>query len=232
MRECIPRRPELRESCKLLGFEIVGELMEHNFLVRDKLKGWIKQLEHEISQRPQSKHVPHLYAFGRVAEQYLQALAPFARALEHIVRRGGQGDGDDEPDSAGPKRSADERDGSKDTAKFFHDELSSCSTMAAELTTIEADVRTMLNTAKELSTLYRTIQEEQSNRVLQLLTVVTTSVLPAQFMSGLYGMNFDAMPELHWRWKMGGVGFSGYTIWWVIVVTSVGLIVNWFRKNT
>ena len=104
--------------------------------------------------------------------------------------------------------------------------------MAAELTTIEADVRTMLNTAKELSTLYRTIQEEQSNRVLQLLTVVTTSVLPAQFMSGLYGMNFDAMPELHWRWKMGGVGFSGYTIWWVIVVTSVGLIVNWFRKNT
>ena len=53
-----------------------------------------------------------------------------------------------------------------------------------------------------------------------------------RFMSGLYGMNFDAMPELHWRWKMGGVGFSGYTIWWVIVVTSVGLIVNWFRKNT
>ena len=29
---------ELRESCKLLGFEIVGELMEHNFLVRDKLR--------------------------------------------------------------------------------------------------------------------------------------------------------------------------------------------------
>ena len=144
----------------------------------------------------------------------------------------GQGGGDDEPDSAGAKRGADERDGSKDTGKFFEAEMSSCSTMAAELTTIESDVRTMLNTSKELSNLYRTIQEEQSNRVLQLLTVVTTSVLPAQFMSGLYGMNFDSMPELHWRWKMGGVGFSGYTIWWVIVVTSVGLIVNWFRRNT
>ena len=231
MRECIPRRPELRESCKLLGFEIVGELMEHNFLVRDKLKGWIKQLEHEISQRPQARHVPHLYAFGRVAEQYLQALAPFARALEDIVEAGG----DDEPGAAGAGA-----EGGAGAGKFFHDEMQSCSTMSAELTTIEADVRTMLNAANELSTLYRTMQEEQSNRVLQLLTVVTTSMLPAQFMTGLYGMNFategddpqSLMPEHHWHWRWFGVGFSGYTVWWVIVVTSVGCILNWFRKNT
>ena len=112
--------------------------------------------------------------------------------------------------------------------------------MSAELTTIEADVRTMLNAANELSTLYRTMQEEQSNRVLQLLTVVTTSMLPAQFMTGLYGMNFategddpqSLMPEHHWHWRWFGVGFSGYTVWWVIVVTSVGCILNWFRKNT
>ena len=100
----------------------------------------------------------------------------------------------------------------------------------AELTTIESDVRTMLNTSKELSLLYRTMQEENANRVLSLLTVVTTAVLPAQFMSGLYGMNFEYMPELAWHFKIGDAGFSGYTFWWIIVLTSVLSILRCFRR--
>ena len=60
--------------------------------------------------------------------------------------------------------------------------------------------------------------------MLHLLTVVTTAVLPAQFMSGLYGMNFERnFPELGWAY--------GYPAWWAVIVTSVSCVLYWFHKN-
>ena len=43
--------------------------MDRNFLIRDKLKGWITQLEHEITTAASSRHVSHIYSFGRLSEQ-------------------------------------------------------------------------------------------------------------------------------------------------------------------
>ena len=50
----------------------------------------------------------------------------------------------------------------------------------------------------------------QADRVLYLLTLVTTVFIPAQFLTGLWGMNFDDMPELHFKY--------GYTMFWLLVV--------------
>ena len=40
-------------------------------------------------------------------------------------------------------------------------------------------------------------------QVLYILTVVTTVFIPAQFLTGLYGMNFAVMPELTWEYVVG-----------------------------
>jgi magnesium transporter len=36
------------------------------------------------------------------------------------------------------------------------------------------------------------------NHVMRLLTVISTIFIPLSFVAGVYGMNFDNMPELHW----------------------------------
>lgn len=54
------------------------------------------------------------------------------------------------------------------------------------------------------------INVPQADRVLYLLTLVTTVFIPAQFLTGLWGMNFDDMPELHFKY--------GYTMFWLLVV--------------
>ncbi|OQR93948.1 CorA Metal Ion Transporter (MIT) Family [Thraustotheca clavata] len=46
---------------------------------------------------------------------------------------------------------------------------------------------------------YRDAKATQMNYVMYTLTIVTTVFLPAQFLTGVYGMNFDYMPELHSR---------------------------------
>lgn len=54
-----------------------------------------------------------------------------------------------------------------------------------------------------LSNLEAVFQAEAANRlnnVMRLLTVISTIFIPLSFIAGIYGMNFDNMPELHWHY--------------------------------
>ena len=59
--------------------------------------------------------------------------------------------------------------------------------------------------------------------MLQLLTIVTTAMVPAQFLSGLYGMNFRHMPETEYKYS--------YPIWWAVVLCSIVAVLFMFRRN-
>ncbi len=38
------------------------------------------------------------------------------------------------------------------------------------------------------------------NEIMKFLTIIGTIFIPLTFIAGVYGMNFQFMPELHWRW--------------------------------
>jgi magnesium transporter len=40
----------------------------------------------------------------------------------------------------------------------------------------------------------------RSNAVIKILTIITTIFMPLTFIVGIYGMNFEHMPELKWEW--------------------------------
>jgi magnesium transporter len=73
------------------------------------------------------------------------------------------------------------------------------------------DVRTHLNQASDdLATLqsvlsdllaaFMSISGHRMNQVMKLLTLVATLFIPLTFLAGVWGMNFERMPELGWRW--------------------------------
>jgi magnesium transporter len=47
---------------------------------------------------------------------------------------------------------------------------------------------------------YLSVQSNRMNEIMKTLTVISTVMLPITFIAGVYGMNFDHMPELHWLW--------------------------------
>jgi magnesium transporter len=47
---------------------------------------------------------------------------------------------------------------------------------------------------------YLSISSHQLNNTMKVLTVITAIFVPLTFIVGIYGMNFDNMPELHWRY--------------------------------
>ncbi|MCK6514821.1 magnesium/cobalt transporter CorA [Myxococcota bacterium] len=61
------------------------------------------------------------------------------------------------------------------------------------------------------------------NEVMQVLTIVATMFIPLTFVVGVYGMNFEHMPELQWRY--------GYPAVWVVMVLMVLGMLVWFRSR-
>lgn len=61
------------------------------------------------------------------------------------------------------------------------------------------------------------------NNVMKALTIVSTIFLPLSFVAGIYGMNFEFMPELDWRY--------GYLFVWLIFILIVGGMLYFFKKR-
>jgi magnesium transporter len=66
-------------------------------------------------------------------------------------------------------------------------------------------------------------QTHRTNEVMRILTLISTIFIPLTFVAGVYGMNFDTMPELQWRW--------GYpAVLGVMALIALGLLL-WFRAT-
>lgn len=70
---------------------------------------------------------------------------------------------------------------------------------------------------------YISLNSHQTNRVMKVLTVITTIFMPLTFIAGIYGMNFQHMPELSWKY--------GYFIT-LILMFLVGFGMSlWFKRK-
>jgi magnesium transporter len=70
---------------------------------------------------------------------------------------------------------------------------------------------------------YMTVMSNRMNRTMHILTVIATIFIPLTFLVGVYGMNFQFMPELGWKY--------GYAAFWGLTVgLGVGMAIYFRRK--
>lgn len=77
-------------------------------------------------------------------------------------------------------------------------------------------------TAAALRDFYHTTMRNRMNEVMEVLTCFATIFLPLTFVAGVYGMNFEYMPELKWR-------ASYPVVCMVFVLTALGMF--WFFRK-
>jgi magnesium transporter len=72
--------------------------------------------------------------------------------------------------------------------------------------------------------IYLSSLSNRLNSVMKVLTIIATIFMPLTFIAGIYGMNFEYMPELKWRW--------GYPfIWLVIVLIGISMVIYFKKKR-
>lgn len=77
-------------------------------------------------------------------------------------------------------------------------------------------------TLSSLVDLYISNNDLRMNDIMKRLTVVSTIFIPLTFLVGVWGMNFDIMPELRWQY--------GYLMAWVVMLI-IGGLVYWYLKR-
>lgn len=76
----------------------------------------------------------------------------------------------------------------------------------------------------QLRELYQSKQDARQNKIMGILTIVTTFFLPLTLITGWYGMNFANMPELKWRY-----GYLSVII--VALIIATGEIIYFKKKK-
>ncbi|MGZ9583178.1 magnesium/cobalt transporter CorA [Paenibacillus marinisediminis] len=107
--------------------------------------------------------------------------------------------------------------GIKDQLAYFtdiHDHLVRLSEMIESNRELTADMRDS----------YIAINSNRMNSIMKTLTVMTSFFIPLTFIASIYGMNFENMPELSWRW--GYFGVLG-----VMAILGSGMIFFLWRKG-
>lgn len=74
-----------------------------------------------------------------------------------------------------------------------------------------------------LMDMYMTTISNKMNEVMKVLTIMASIFIPLTFIAGIYGMNFEYMPELEWK-------YSYFVLWGLMLLIFAGMI-YYFRQK-
>lgn len=81
-----------------------------------------------------------------------------------------------------------------------------------------------MNQVEAVANIFFSMQNHRMNQIMKTLTVVSVIFMPLTFIVGIYGMNFENMPELHYK--------NGYfMVWGLNLVITFGMVLYFKRKN-
>jgi magnesium transporter len=194
------RSPQMRVrrmKADFLAYALVDAMVDGYFPVIEKVGDDLEALEDEVMERPVQATLERLHRIRRLLLQ-----------LHRIQWR--------------------QRDA---IAALWRDEtLPICEAVRVFLRDVHDhafvvldQIETYRDLAVSLMDVYLSAASNRLGEVMKTLTLVATVFIPLTFLVGVYGMNFDYMPELHWRW--------GYPALWAVMLLVAGGIVLWFRRK-
>lgn len=105
----------------------------------------------------------------------------------------------------------------KETHHYYTDLKNNCISILEE-------IESNKNALEGLTNLYYAVQGQRMNEIMKLLTIVSTIFIPLTFIAGIYGMNFEHMPELK-------TPYGYYVTWGVMLLITIGLLIYFKRKG-
>lgn len=75
-----------------------------------------------------------------------------------------------------------------------------------------------------LMDMYMTSISNKMNEVMKVLTIMASIFIPLTFIAGIYGMNFDYIPELHYQ-------HAYFVLWGVMILLFIGMLIYFKRKK-
>jgi magnesium transporter len=180
-----------------LAYALIDAVVDHYFIVADELTDRIGALDAQVLSEPSPDVLQKLHHLKREILGIRKNIAP----LREVVSRLYKGDIDLVNDS---------------TEIYFGD-------IFDHILQVIESVDSHREMLSNLIDLYLSYVSNRTNETMKILTIMTAIFIPISFVAGLYGMNFEIMPEL--KWKYGYVCVLG------LMISIVSSMLLFFRKK-
>ncbi len=177
-----------------LVYLLVDIVVDHYFIITEHISERLEELEADILDRPDEGTLGVLQDFKKDLISLRRAIYPIREAISNLSKE------------------ADE-----DTAKYFRD-------LYDHAIQVSESLETYKDMVSGLKDLYLSSISHQMNKVMQVLTIMATIFIPLTFIAGIYGMNFEVMPELKWKY-----GYFG--VWVLMAIIFIGMLFFFKRKK-
>ena len=187
-----------RHGADYLMYAIVDAIVDNYFPFLERIGEVVEELENEVVAKPTRGTVGRVHAIKRDLLDVRRSVWPLREALNGLLR-------DESPLVH------------KATRLYLRD----CYDHTVQVLDV---VETYRELAGGLMDVYLSSVSNKMNEVMKVLTVIATIFIPLTFIAGVYGMNFEAMPELKLPWAYPAV-------WAVMIVVAVTMLVLFRRKG-
>jgi magnesium transporter len=180
-----------------LAYALVDMLVDGYYPILESLGVRLEDLEDRVSEHPNKVHLAEIHRTRR-------QLLTFSR-LVHQQR-----------DAVAAMMRADHPLIGDAVRVYLRDSLDHASQISDVLDSFR-------ESALGLVEVYLSSVGHRTNEIIKVLTILSSIFIPLTFIVGVYGMNFEHMPELSWRY--------GYGLTWLVMVAVVAGLLFYFRRN-
>jgi magnesium transporter len=180
-----------------LAYALLDAVVDNYFIALEKVGDRIESMEMELLDEPTTELLQAIHALKREMILVRRAVWPLREVLGRLERA----------ESILIK---------EETSVFLRDVYDH----TIQVADVVESFRDMLSGLQDL---YLSSISNKMNEVMKVLTIIATIFVPLTFVAGIYGMNFDFMPELHWKWGYPGV--------WVVILTVGVVMLVYFRRR-
>lgn len=185
------------QKAPYLFYSLIDSIVDEYFSVLEKVGSEIEACEELLEKRITSSLIDRLYKVKKELLYIRKSALPLKETLIAICKRPV---GDIDPT----------------TAIYFTDALDH----AVQIVDVIHDYKEMV---MELILKTQNQMNLKMNEIMAFLTIFASIFIPLNFLVGVYGMNFENMPELRWRY--------GYPLVWAIIIVISLTMLFFFKKR-
>jgi magnesium transporter len=186
-----------KSGCDYLAYALIDAIVDHYFLVLEKMGEQIELLEEDLLGDTQAGTLQSIHHLKREMIFFRKQVWPIREILSTLMKE--------------------EASLIQETTRIFIRDLYDHTIQVMD--TIES-FRDVLSGLQDL---YLSTVSNRMNEVMKVLTIMATIFIPLTFIAGIYGMNFEYMPELKWPWA--------YPALWILLVAIFLSMIFWFKRK-
>ena len=186
-----------RMKADYLGYALLDTIVDNYFIILEKIGENIENMEEELVTRPTPETLQTIHNLKRELIVLRKSIWPLREVVNSLER--------------GESPLINEA-----TGVYLRDVYDHTIQVIDTIETFRDMVSGMLD-------IYLSSISNKMNEVMKVLTIIATIFIPLTFVAGLYGMNFEFMPELKWHW--------GYFAALLVMAAVAVFMVFFFRRK-